>query len=97
MFVRNQIVFDCERQEPCFAYESESRRETHFISASDFDKFVIAMPESIEDAKAKMKLGVIFPAPLPPTHCPRCFNWKSNHADGACLRDVKTTIAPGSV
>lgn len=87
MFCNGQIVFDCTKQQPCVAYSS--KRETHFIkSEGKLDRYTIALPKNVKEARKLMKQARIFPAPLPESHCCRCFNWNENHRKGfRCWRE----------
>lgn len=85
MFMSNQIVWNVDTRTPMTAY-SVKARATHFIESTG-DGYKVALPESIEDALAKLALNLISPAPLSPTHCPHCYNWWNNHNDdGSCWK-----------
>ena len=85
MFYKDQIVFHVTTQCPIVAHSSSDGRETHFIIENFGNKIEVFCPASIEAAKQLMLDGRIFPAPLPITHCHRCFNWLGNHhKNGSC-------------
>jgi len=91
MYHDGQIVYDVTYKRPTIAYRG-SHRTTHFLhapneQASGETNYEIALPKSVKEAIELMDQGKIFPAPLPQTHCHKCFNWKTNHnKDGSCWR-----------
>lgn len=79
MFYNGQIVFSAKLKRPVVANTGKPPyKETHFIKEIN-GKYEVFLPQSIEEAKTLLSDCVISPAPLPDSHCPKCFNWKSNH------------------
>jgi len=87
MFHDNQIVFDVFSQQPVKAYSPGAWRATHFIHENGKRGYELFLPKSVEEAKQLLAEGRIAPAPLPYSHCTKCFNWMSNHnKDGSCFK-----------
>lgn len=95
MYLKGQIVWDiknkCLIQADDIDY-TKPHVTTHLLRAvvekrTGDIRYIITSPESIEAAQELLDTGRIFPAPLLPTHCHRCGNWKVNHnKDGSCWR-----------
>ena len=93
MYVPSQIIHNLDTNRPMKARYGRSKkgrpyRTTHYIrntAVGPHDTYEIALPATIEEARQLLRMSIIVPAPMPPTHHWRCGNWLSNHNAGRCL------------
>lgn len=101
-YYREQIVYSVRDKQPCKAYTSDGK-ETHFIALigeGDSQRYVIACPSSIEQAKQLMDEGKISPSPHPiDTNCTVCGQWWGNHPNKHknCARKKSDDALPKNI